>query len=446
MTVARSRSPAGARGAGCRSDPVTGAGRTIKTSTSKEETLDMLNRTRLGAVAAMAAGIISCLAAPVRAQGGQTPVGAEELSQRLDAVGTQLAQTRSDSTDLMRRVAEIRARRAAEAGGQPAAAALPPPAPAAEAYTAPAAPPPAPERRAVAYGTRAALPPRGVMHPGRVRVGVLPFENRIPQIPGNFVDNLEAMVISEGLSHTEWTMLDRVITADVLQEQKFARSGLVRRGTGPGSTRNLGAQVLIKGAVTELTAQSSGGGFGIGFRGFSVGSGGSKATLGMDIRIVDAATGEVLAAGHKSTKIKSSDLAVGIAPRGGPAFSFSNFKNSPAGEAARRLVGQILEMLADAVKRVRIETPHQAAWSGLVAKVQGTTVYVNGGREQDLQPGMTLKVYSQADAVIDPATGENLGAARNLRATLVISDAQDRFSTCNVVSGGSVSVGDIVEQ
>ena len=74
----------------------------------------------------------------------------------------------------------------------------------------------------------AAAAPRGVFTGGRVRVGVLPFENQAPQIPGNFVSGLEAMVISEGLHRTEWSLLARLISSDILREQKFARSGLVR--------------------------------------------------------------------------------------------------------------------------------------------------------------------------------------------------------------------------
>jgi hypothetical protein len=241
-------------------------------------------------------------------------------------------------------------------------------------------------------------------------------------------------------------MLDRMLTQDVLTEQKFARSGLVRSGTGPATGRNLGAQVLIKGVVTELTANSSGGGFGFGFRGVSVGRGGSKHTLGMDVRIIDAATGEVLAAAHKTTRVKNSDVSVGVSTSRGPAFSFNDFKNSPMGGAARQLVGQILEMLAAALARVRIDTPTAVVWSGRVAKVQGGRVYVNGGRDQNLEVGAVLKVVREGEAVIDPQTGENLGSDRAQSGTLRIVEVQDRFSVCVVQGGAPPRTNDVVQQ
>lgn len=347
---------------------------------------------------------------------------AQSMEDRLDAASRDASGVRASTAEAQRKLEEIRARRAGY-GTAPVAvvtgAPVPPVAPVA------AAPQPA----------------------GRIRVGVLPFDNRVPQIPGNFVDGIEAMLIEQGLNRTEWVMLDRVLTPQVLTEQKFARSGLVQRGTGPATGMNLGAQVLIKGVVTELTAGSSGGGFGIGFRGVSVGRGGSKSTLGMDIRIIDAATGEVLAAAHKSTRVKSSDLSVGFAGRGGaPALAFNNFKNSPMGEAARNLVGQILDMLAATLPRVRIATPSVPQWNGRVAKIQGGRVYVNGGQDVGLAPGMQLKVFAESSAVVDPQTGENLGSERQYTTLLSVLDVQPRFAVCTVQSGRLPRVNDAVEK
>lgn len=362
-----------------------------------------------------------------------TPAAAQmdQLEATLDSATRQLADTRSSSAAAQAKLDAIRAARhggsgSAYAVGSGSAGYAP-----ATQYAA------APVQAPGARGGGA----------GRIRVGVLPFENRVPQIPSNFVDGIEAMLIEQGLNRTEWVMLDRVIQQDVLTEQKFARSGLVRAGTGPQAGRSLGAQVLIKGVVSELTQGSSGGGFGIGFGGVSVGRGGSKATLGMDIRIVDAASGEVIAAAHKSTRVKSSDLSVGVSGFGrGPSFSFNNFKNSPMGEAARRLVGDILEMLAQNLGKVRIETPTIAAWQGRVAQVKGQRIYVNGGRDAGLAVGQVLKVLRAGEAIIDPQTGENLGADSASAGSLRVFEVQDRFSICTVLSGGQPRVNDVVSQ
>lgn len=381
----------------------------------------------LRAIRALA--ILSVLAVPAPAS-----AQAAELEASLESATRQLASSRGSAGAAQAKLEQIRAQRAAHGGGGGAYAVG---GDGAGGYARPTYVP------AAAYAPAPGARGGGS---GRIRVGVLPFENRVPQIPGNFVDGIEAMLISEGLDRTEWVMVDRVVSADVLTEQKFARSGLVQAGTGPGTGRNLGAQVLIKGVVTTLTQGSSGGGFGLGFRGVSLGRGGSKATLGMDVRIIDAATGEVLAAAHKSTKVKSSDFSLGVATGRAPAFTFNNFKNSPMGDAARRLVGEILGMLSAALPRVRIETPTVSAWSGRVAQVNGSRIYVNGGRNSNLQVGQTLKVLRASAAIIDPQTGENLGSEVAAGGTLRVVDVQDRFSICVLQSGSAPRVNDVVSQ
>jgi hypothetical protein len=59
-------------------------------------------------------------------------------------------------------------------------------------------------------------------------------------------------------------VVERQALGDIVREQELGQSGLLRRETAAPTGQVLGAQIVVRGAVTECEARASGGGAGAG--------------------------------------------------------------------------------------------------------------------------------------------------------------------------------------
>jgi len=81
-----------------------------------------------------------------------------------------------------------------------------------------------------------------------------------------------------------------------------------------------------------------------------------------------------------------------------------------------------------------------------IIKVDDRTVYVDVGADRAIQEGMKADVYRQAEPVIHPVTGENLGSPRVKIARLEVTKVGPTFSACGVLEQfAPVRSGDLVE-
>lgn len=86
-------------------------------------------------------------------------------------------------------------------------------------------------------------------------------------------------------------------------------------------------------------------------------------------------------------------------------------------------------------------------WVGRVAKIIGTKIYLNAGRNSGLNIGDILKVVSEGVEIYDPETGALMGVSKGeIKGTIEIVDFIDQDVSIAIVhSGGSVSEGDFVQ-
>tara|TARA_R110000868_G_scaffold80095_3_gene227776 strand:- start:6172 stop:7089 length:918 start_codon:yes stop_codon:yes gene_type:complete len=86
-------------------------------------------------------------------------------------------------------------------------------------------------------------------------------------------------------------------------------------------------------------------------------------------------------------------------------------------------------------------------WVGRVAKIVGTRIYVNAGRESGLQIGDVLKVLTEGQEIFDPETGALIGVSKGeIKGTIEIIDYFGPDGTIAILhSGGSVLDGDFVQ-
>lgn len=86
-------------------------------------------------------------------------------------------------------------------------------------------------------------------------------------------------------------------------------------------------------------------------------------------------------------------------------------------------------------------------WMGRVAKIIGTRIYINAGRNSGINIGDILKVITEGQEIFDPESGAMIGMSQGeVKGTLEVVDyfGQDG-AVCTLHSGGSVTEGDFVQ-
>lgn len=94
-----------------------------------------------------------------------------------------------------------------------------------------------------------------------------------------------------------------------------------------------------------------------------------------------------------------------------------------------------------------VDLGNKLEWIGRVAKIIGTKIYVNAGRQSGIQVGDVLKVTTEGQEIYDPETGALIGYSEgDVKGTVEIIDYFGPDGAVAILhSGGSVTEGDFVE-
>ena len=145
---------------------------------------------------------------------------------------------------------------------------------------------------------------------------------------------LSSMLTNEMAATKAFRMLERNKIEGVLSEQNLAASGRVQGGTGARIGKLLGAQYLVTGTVSAYEEDTASTGGGLSFGGVSLGGNKSNADLAVDLRVINATTGEVAFTRTIEGNAKSGGMSIGLY-KGGFGGNLSQQKNTPAGKAIR---------------------------------------------------------------------------------------------------------------
>ena len=214
-------------------------------------------------------------------------------------------------------------------------------------------------------------------------------------------------------------------------------SGAVTKETAAQTGALLGAQVLITGDITGFTYQKSGLGGALTniVKGLSVAAERVTAEVIIDLRIIDASTGEVLMSHKGVGKASQTGIAADLT-KDEKNYSGSATLSTPLGQASR-------QALQNGVAGILLGMP-KVRWGGRIVDVREGVVYLNSGVDQGMRVGMELDVYEVQPALVDPETGRNLGAPDKLIGTLVVTSVLGKFSTARMAGGDGFSRGNIV--
>ncbi|MCB1552458.1 MAG: CsgG/HfaB family protein [Xanthomonadales bacterium] len=155
---------------------------------------------------------------------------------------------------------------------------------------------------------------------------------------------LASMLSNELAATNAFRVVERSKLESVLSEQNLAASGRVKSGTGARIGQLTGAQYLVAGTVTAYEENTKSTGGGISFGGVSLGGKSNQAYLAVDIRVINAETGEVDFVRTVEGRAKGGGLSVGLY-RGGFGGNLASENKTPAGKAIRAALVEITDYL-----------------------------------------------------------------------------------------------------
>lgn len=221
------------------------------------------------------------------------------------------------------------------------------------------------------------------------RIGVVDFENKSAYGQGRLGGAASDVLITELAKTGKFIVVERDKINKIFEEQKLQASGAIDARTAVQVGKLLGLNAIVTGSISE---------FGVKTEGTDILLAQSKkqiAEVAVDIRVVDAETGQVLYADSGRGHAKSTKRALlGLGGRGG-------YDETLEGKALR---ASIVEFVDNIVSQV-----NKKPWSCRIAAVNQGRLYLNAGVNMGVSNGLKLDCFHLGKEIIDPTTGLVLG-------------------------------------
>jgi curli biogenesis system outer membrane secretion channel CsgG len=264
-------------------------------------------------------------------------------------------------------------------------------------------------------------------------------------------DLLVNYLVKEG----SFSVIERKALDKILAEQNFSNSDRADPNSAAKIGRMLGVDAIIVGSITQFGNDTKntgvggvGGGLGrIGIGGFSQKE--SKAIVGLNARLVNIDTGEIMAVaeGMGESKRKSTSLTGGGGSwggfgAGGVNFGSSDFQNTIIGEAVKLATEKMSADVVSSQSRVAVRT---VVVQGLIAAVAGGQIVLNVGSRAGVKVGDSLNVERVSQEIKDPATGKVIRRLATPVGVLKVVDVDADSAVASIVSGTGFKVSDVVK-
>ncbi len=261
------------------------------------------------------------------------------------------------------------------------------------------------------------------------------------EIGGGLAAQLTTALIDSG----RFIVVERPDLGVVLREQELAQLNVTSKGSGPQAGNVLGTQLIVRGSVTEFeqTSGSSGmhigvsgaGGSALNALGGALATRGTKGVVGIDVRVIDASTSQVLQSKHIEKRLSSSETSVELvanqATMGGEQFN-----KSVLGQATREAIDEAVAFITDTLATL--------PWTGNIADVDNSRVFINAGGDAGIRLDDRFAVIVVERELTDPSTGQKLGSVESQSGTVRIVAIQPGFSTAVMETPFDAKRGDRV--
>ena len=291
------------------------------------------------------------------------------------------------------------------------------------------------------------------------RIAVMDFEYQtvhqfVYEMFGSDVDigkGIATMLVTDLVKDGTYSLIERQQLDKILGEQNFQVSGRADVSTIVKLGKILGVDAVVIGAITQFGRDDKslrvGAGAKVGpMRLGGFGKKSSKATVGLNARIVDVQTAEVLAvvegtgeSNRGGTSLYGAGLG-GIGAGGAIDMGSSNFANTIIGEATKKAADALVAELVGANAKI---IQKKVEISGLVADVAGSTITLNVGSGGGVRNGESYDVLRPGREIKDPATGRVIRRSTTPVGTVKITSVGADFAE-GTLTGGPAKVGDCV--
>jgi curli biogenesis system outer membrane secretion channel CsgG len=276
---------------------------------------------------------------------------------------------------------------------------------------------------------RSEEPQYKVTHKGpKKRVGIVAFENKSPYGQNRLGSSASDILTTELFKTKAFIIIERGKLDEILKEQRLGATGVVNPATAAQAGKVLGLNAIVTGSISEFGIKTEAVDYGIYKKKVQM------ADCSVDIRVVDATTGQLLYAdsgkGHFEKEIKQF---LGMGQK-------ASYDETMGTETLRTAIVKFMDNLIQQLQTLE--------WTGRIASITDGKVYINAGKSIGLKVGDTLKVIELGKEIFDPETHVVLGRAEGPdKGTLTVSGfSGDKLTIATAASGiGAMKVGDIVK-
>jgi curli biogenesis system outer membrane secretion channel CsgG len=269
----------------------------------------------------------------------------------------------------------------------------------------------------------------------------------VTSIAGNDVNigqGIRSMLMVKMAQSKTVVLLEREKIGAVMKEQDFGATNRVKQGTNAKIGQITGADPQLFGDIVTFgrddTTKRNGAGAvaraipvfgGIGGR-VADSKTSDKAVVVINLRLVDAETGEVIDAEEargESTRTSTNWGAVAGSWRGGAGansdMTSSNFGSTIIGEATQDAVNKIAAILEQKMSGVSAKS---RTIEGKVANFDGCTLYLSVGGNDGVHVGDHFEIHQILKEVLDPDTKEVLDKQTVKVGDFIVSTVRDKVS------------------
>ena len=262
----------------------------------------------------------------------------------------------------------------------------------------------------------------------RYTVSVAKFENKAGWSGQWDIGSGWGLIMTDILNQTGKfiVLAETDMRQEAMREQDLGASGRTAQGAiTPGVGNMTPAQILVKGAITHVQNNTSGGGGGVSIGGISLGGASSNSQVNVTMYMVHTSTGQILATKSVIGKANKSGGAIGYSGNGWGAGA-GGFKSDNLGKAVENAVQQGVQWMIEQLPKI--------TWRGNVILLREGKVYINRGTREGVSEGMNF-VVGQAEALRDPSTGEVLDVSFTPVANITVDSVKEKIAIASVSSG-----------
>lgn len=241
------------------------------------------------------------------------------------------------------------------------------------------------------------------------------------------------MLITALMKTGNYRVFERAALDELLAEKNLSMSDLANPGVAAEQKFEIG-DILVKAVITEFGYKEGkmGGGLASGpLKKASMGS--YSGRVGVDIRLIDIGSGEVLWA--ESVDKSESSRSLGLAT---DKFHFGDekeFDDHVVGKATRKVINAVVDKLGEQVEN--------RPWQGILITAD-EFLFIDAGSELGLRAGMKFDVLRPGKVVKHPKTGKVLKVIQDEVGVIEATEVEEGVTTCEGRSGSGFRTGDVV--